>query len=85
MQQDRQKIGVKIFGDPYTVLGDGDLDKIVRLADFVDKKMNLIYQHNPRLSPTKVAVLTALNLAEEYTKLKEEHQALLKLLDKNKD
>jgi len=82
---DKRKVSVMIFGEPYVVLGTDDPRYIERLAALVDKKMRLIAQRNPRLTTTKVAVLTALNMADEFSKVKEEQQALAKLLEDEKD
>ncbi len=82
---DRRKVSVMIYSEPYVVLGNDEPGRIEKLAALVDKKMRLISQRNPRLSTTKVAVLTALNLADEMTRLKEEQQALAKLLEEEKD
>ncbi len=82
---DRRKVSVMIYGEPYMVLGNDEPGRIEKLAVLVDKKMRLISQRNPRLSTTKVAVLTALNLADEMIRLKEEQQALAKLLEEEKD
>ena len=85
MSQGKKKVSVTIYGESYVVLGDADSRQIERLAAVVDKKMRLISQRNPRLTTSKVAVLTALNLAEELTRLKEEQQALVKLLEEEKE
>ncbi|MBP8819032.1 MAG: cell division protein ZapA, partial [Syntrophomonadaceae bacterium] len=41
-------------------------------------------QRNPNLSSTKVAVLTALNLADELNKLQEDYDELVKNLEEEK-
>ena len=54
------------------------------LASFVDRRMKMIQQRNPNLSSTKVAVLTALNLADELNKLQEDYDELVKNLEEEK-
>ncbi len=85
MSQGKRKVSVMIYGEPYVVLGNTESGHIEKLATLVDKKMRLISQRNPNLTTVKVAVLTALNLADELTKLKEEQQALAKLLEEEKE
>ncbi len=81
MSSGKPKVNVTIFGESHVVVGNDDPTRIEGLAATVDRKMRLIWQRNPRLSSYKVAVLAALNLADELAQLKEEHQALVKLLD----
>ena len=78
---DIRKIEVEIFGEKYVIRGEGTTEHILGLAHEVDSKMRLIAQRSPRLSLHQVAILAALNLADEFVKLKEEQDALLQLLD----
>ncbi|MDI6878998.1 MAG: cell division protein ZapA [Desulfitobacteriaceae bacterium] len=76
-----QKVAVEIFGERHIVRGEGDPEYIQDLAHDVDRKMRLIAQRLPRLAVHQVAILAALNLADELQKLKEEQENLLQLLD----
>lgn len=80
MAPDAQKITVEIFGEKHIVRGEGSREYIQELAREVDKKMRLIAQRLPRLSHHQVAVLTALNLADELAKMREEQETLMQLL-----
>ena len=80
MSHETQKVTVEIFGERQVVRGDGTVEYIQGLAHEVDKKMRLISQRIPRLSLHQVAVLAALNLADELAKLREEQETLLQLL-----
>lgn len=81
MSPGKHKVSVTIFGDSYVVLGNDAPKYIESVATIVDKKMRLIAQRNPRLTPAKVAVLAALNLADELTKLRQEQNAVAKVLE----
>jgi len=74
------KITVEIFGEKHVVRGDGTEAYIQGLAHQIDKKMRLIAQRLPRLSVHQMAILTALNLADELAKLREEQETLMQLL-----
>ena len=78
--EEAQKISVEIFGEKYVVRGQEAPEYILALAYEVDKKMRLIAQRCPRLPQHHVAVLTALNLADELVKLREEQETLMQLL-----
>jgi len=74
------RITVEIFGEKHVVRGEGTATYIQGLAHEVDKKMRLIAQRLPRLGAHQIAVLTALNLADELAKLQEEQETLMQLL-----
>jgi len=74
------KISIEIFGERHVVRGEGTPEHVQALAQEVDKKMRLLAQRLPRLSVQQLAVLTALNFADELARLREEHETLLQLL-----
>lgn len=80
MSHEVVKITVEIFGEKHVVRGDGTAPYIQGLAHEIDKKMRLIAQRLPRLSVQQMAILTALNLADELAKLREEQETLMQLL-----
>jgi cell division protein ZapA len=80
MEEKKQKITVDIFGEPYSLKSNADVDRVKRIARLVDQRMSRISRANPRLSPVKVAVLAALNLAEEILLLEEDYQQLIKMV-----
>jgi cell division protein ZapA len=75
------KVKVEIYGHQYTLKGDVPEDYIIEVARLVDEKMKALAAKNPSLDMTKTAVLTAVNLADEYFKLKQEYDDLLKLIE----
>jgi cell division protein ZapA len=78
------KVAVEIFDQEYVVKGGENAEYIEMLAAYVDRRMRMIGQRNHRLSTTKVAVLTALNLADELNKLQEDYDELVKVLEEEK-
>ena len=61
----KKTIDVSIFGNTYTLQSSGDDHRILEVASFVDKKMTEIAQNTSISSPTNIAILVALNLANE--------------------
>lgn len=78
------KVIVDIFNEEYVVKGDENPDYIEMLASYVDRRMRTIQQRNPNLSTVKIAVLTALNLADELNKLQEDYDEMVKSLEEEK-
>ncbi|CAJ1003573.1 MULTISPECIES: cell division protein ZapA [Bacillales] len=81
MQGDgKNRLTVDIFGQQYRLSGKASVNHIRMVAGFVDDKMNEIAKGNHRLDTAKIAVLTAVNIADEYFRLRQEYEALLKIL-----
>ncbi len=79
-----QKVAVRIFDEEYIVKGNEQAEYMEMLAAYVDKRMRMISQRNKYLSATKVAVLTALNLADDLNKLQEDYDELVKMIEEDK-
>lgn len=73
-----------IYGQEYTIKGDESREYVETVARYVDKKMRQISQKSPHLTLPKVAVLTALNIADELYKLQEDYEALIRLIEEGK-
>ena len=78
------KVTVEIFGEEYVIKGSEDSDYIQLLADKVDQKMRELYQKCPHLGVTKLAILTSINLVDELSKLQEDYDQLVHLLEEKK-
>ncbi|TGN17707.1 cell division protein ZapA [Leptospira idonii] len=66
-----QKITKQIFGESYTIVGEASPKYISQVADYVEERLKEISSSLPNASKTKVAVLCALNLADELFQLRE--------------
>ena len=77
------RVTVRIANDEYIIKGSAESGHIEKVASYVDLQMKQFYMKNAQLSPTKIAVLTALNIADELLRLQEDYEALIKMLDEN--
>ncbi|HSA61427.1 MAG TPA: cell division protein ZapA [Nitrospiraceae bacterium] len=59
-------IDVEIYGQRYSIRGDADDAYIRRLAHFVDDHMKHLAEGMKTATPSKLAVLTAINLAHQF-------------------
>lgn len=81
---EKNRVTVNIYGKTYTVRGEAPADWITRVAGYVDQKMRDIAGRHLYLDTTKIAVLAALNIADEYFRLKKEYDEFLQLLDEER-
>lgn len=63
---------VEIYGQSYTLRGDGDPAYVQELASFVDARMQDIADASSTVDSLKVAILAAINIADEYHQMKRE-------------
>lgn len=62
-------VRVEIFDQGYNLRGT-DPDYILKLAEYVDTKMRAVSQQTHTVDTSRLAVLAALNIADEYHLLK---------------
>ena len=62
-------VRVEIFDQAYNLRGS-DPDYILRLADYVDSKMRAVSEQTHTVDTARLAVLAALNIADEFHLLK---------------
>lgn len=68
-------VKVEIYDQEYHMRGELDAEYIRQLAEFLDAKMRSIAQRTHTVDSLRVAVLAALNIADEYHQLKARHEA----------
>jgi cell division protein ZapA len=78
-------IRVNIFGTEYPIKGDADPTYIREVADYVDQKMRSIAKNTPMQSSLKVAILAALNIADELYKARGANDKALAELENRVD
>jgi cell division protein ZapA len=78
------KVTVEIFGENYALKGDVKEERIIEVAQLLDNRMRQTARGNPRLSTAKIAVLTALNIVDEYLRLEQDYKQLLDMVNKGK-
>lgn len=75
MAEDNKSIRVEIYDESYNLRGS-DPAYIQRLAELVDAKMRAVAQHTSTVDSLRVAVLAALNIADDYYQLKRKYEGI---------
>jgi cell division protein ZapA len=66
---------VEIFGQTYNVRGEGDPDYLTELARFVDARMREVAAEVATVDPMKIAILAALNIADEFSRFRKQQSS----------
>ena len=68
-----QSVRVEIFDQAYNLRGS-DPEYILKLAEYVDSKMRAVAEATNTIDTVRLAVLAALNIADEYHLLKKRQE-----------
>ena len=64
-------VNIEILGQPYKVRSNLDTNYVAELAAYVDQKMQTASEQTAGADSLRIAVLAALNIADDYLKLKQ--------------
>lgn len=71
---------VKICGDEYIIRGDAEEEYIRHLAAIVDERMREVQASHPNQPRHKLALMVAINLADELERMRDENKELMELI-----
>lgn len=77
----KNKIVVNILSKDYKLKSNDSIEHMERVAKYVQKKIEETKEHNRKVNATMLAVLTALNISDEYIKLFEYNKELEKRVE----
>ncbi len=76
-----QSIRVVIYDQEYFMRGDLNQEYIQKLAQYLDGKMRSIAERTRTVDTLRVAMLAALNVADEYHQMKARYEDVTNRLD----
>ncbi len=79
---DSSVITVRIAGDEYHIRSNDDPLYVQKVAAYLDEKIREITGPTPGAPSSKVIVLAAMNIADEYFRLKDSYEAETSAVDK---
>ena len=65
---------IDIYGQRYALKGDVDEQYLKRVAAYVDEQMHALARGMKTATPTKLAILTAINIAHQLFQAERSHQ-----------
>ena len=75
------KTTIRLLGIDYPVIYDDSEERMQRIGFYVDKHFNEVKLRNSKLSTTMIATLSAINIADDYFKQKEENDLIISKLN----
>lgn len=76
-----RRVTVEIYGVEYPLRTVENEEYVKALAKLVNDKMNDVSTQTGSFSGIRIAVLAALDIADEYMKLKKDYDELLTMMD----
>jgi len=77
----KRALDVEILGQRFTISSEAEEGYMLKVAGYVDGKMQELMQTTKPVGKSNVAMLAALNIADELHRLKDSHEAVLNRLD----
>ena len=82
--RENDSVTVTIFGQEYSLRGDADAEYVREVARFVDERMQDVARNSSMASTAKVAILAAVNIADElFREQKRRHDSQASLEDRS--
>lgn len=77
---EKRTVKIQIGGIDYSLKSGEEPDYVKKIAQYVDEKIQRLSSYTNVKSQTKIAVLVALNIADEFFQLKKQHESVIKQL-----
>ena len=72
---------IEIFGETYNIKSEAEASYTSELASYVDRKMKEVSENILTVSSVKIAVIAALNIANDLFQLREEFSTKSNIID----
>jgi cell division protein ZapA len=72
----KKRYNIRILEHGLSVLSDAEEEQVASVVRFLNEKMEEVAQDRNGLKTLDVAILAALNITEDFLKLKEVHQEI---------
>lgn len=78
----KKPVEIKVMGQKFMVRSDSNEEYIGEVARYVDEKMNEVLKNSKSVASLNVAILAAMNIADEFLKYRREKENKLHLAEK---
>jgi len=81
----KEGVAVEIMGQPYVVRSAFPEEYVREVAAYVDDKMREVAQGTRTVDTLHTAILTALNIAQDYLQERRENKELVQRIEENSE
>jgi cell division protein ZapA len=81
MEPLKKRFDIKILGQELSVSSDSGDEHVAKVVEYVTERVEEIGRAAGKATTLNVAILTALNIADEYFKLKGENERIVRQLE----
>jgi cell division protein ZapA len=81
----KRNIEVEIFGQRYSIKSEFSEEQVKQVAAYVDGKMQEVAENTKSVDSLHIAILTALNIAQQYLQEKVNKEKLLQRIQDKAD
>ena len=78
----KKSFGIKVFGNELNIISDSDEDSINEAVQYLNAKIDEISNSTKAISTIKILILSALNISDEFLKIKKGQMKFLAESDK---
>ena len=82
---EKRSIEVEILGHRYTLKSEFPEEQVKQVAEYVDGKMKEVAQGTKSVDSLHIAILTALNIAQDYLQARGDTEQLLQQIEEKTD
>jgi cell division protein ZapA len=77
----KKSLDVEILGQKFTISSEAEEGYMLKVAGYVNDKMQELVRSSKPVAKANIAMLAALNIADEYHRLKDTHETMLSRLN----
>jgi cell division protein ZapA len=81
----KRNVEVEIFGQRYSLKSEVAEEQVKKIAAYVDRKMREVAEGTTSVDSLHIAILTTLNIAQEYLQEKGSREELLQRIEDKTD
>lgn len=74
----KSKYVIKVGGVDYSLISDEPYEYVIKIADFVNERVEKLKKQSTKMSNQMAAVLACINITDEYFKVKKTEDELIR-------
>jgi cell division protein ZapA len=81
----KERFSIRILGQEFSVLSDSGEEHVTRVVNYINEKVEEIKKTSNNMTTLNIAILVALNIADEYFSIKEVDEEMRSKLERKSE